>query len=211
MKPETTSPIPRLLRVALLAIAVGCVSLPPAPPGEVEAPGAYKLPFRAGTRHLCIQGGPGPFGHTAGQRYALDFKMPVGTPVHAARGGLVVAVKQDSAIGGPWRKHRGHGNYVRIRHDDGTSAVYLHLKQAAVAVEKDQSVRRGELIAYSGNTGRSAAAHLHFHVVQRDADTGRQTSLPVTFADVAGDGVPRPLWTYESGNEPPDPQDISAP
>jgi murein DD-endopeptidase MepM/ murein hydrolase activator NlpD len=198
-------PIRPSLPFALLVIGVGCVSLPPAPPGELESPNAYKLPFRAGTRHLCIQGGPGPFGHTAGQRYALDFKMNVGTPIHAARAGRVVAVKQDSAIGGPSRKYLGHGNYVRIRHGDGTWAVYLHLMQGAVVVAEDQRVRRGELIAYSGNTGRSALPHLHFHVAQRDSDTGRVASVPVAFADVAGDGVPRPLWTYESDNEPPDP------
>jgi len=195
-------PLQCSLSFALLALVVGCVSVPP-PPADAESPLAYKLPFRAGTRHACIQGGPGPFGHSRGQRYALDFEMDVGTPVHAARAGRVTALEEDSAIGGAARKYSGHANYVHIRHDDGTLAIYLHLQQGAVVVEAGQAVRRGELIAYSGNTGRSALPHLHFHVVRRDPASGRMASVPVAFADVAGDGVPRPLRIYESGNQPP--------
>jgi len=196
--------IQRLLPFALLAIAVGCVSRPPPP--SVSAPEAgYRLPYRAGTRHLCIQGGPGPFGHSGAQRFAVDFRMPVGTPVHVARAGRVVAVKQDSAIGGASRKYRGHANYVRIRHEDGSWAIYLHLEQGGALVREGQAVRRGERIGYSGSTGRSAMPHLHFHVARRDAATGRVTSVPVAFGDVAGDGVPRPLWRYVSGNAPAGP------
>jgi murein DD-endopeptidase MepM/ murein hydrolase activator NlpD len=198
-------PIQRLLPLALLVALVGCVSRPPAQPSESALLGAYRLPFTAGTRHLCIQGGPGLFGHSGGQRFAVDFAMPIGTPVHAARAGRVAAVKQDSAIGGVSKKYRGQGNYVRIRHDDGSWAVYLHLEQHGVVVREGQAVRRGERIGYSGSTGRSALPHLHFHVVRRDAATGRVESVPVVFVDVADDGVPRPLWRYESHNDPPDP------
>lgn len=197
--------IQRSLLFVLLLAGLGCVSLPPASTDAEGESSDYALPFRAGTRHLCIQGGPGPFGHADDERYAIDFKMKIGTAVHAARAGRVVAVKQDSASGGASRKYSGRANRVRIRHRDGSWAVYLHLKQDGVEVEEGQWVRRGERIAYSGSTGRSATPHLHFHVVRRDPESRLVESVPIRFRDVAGDGVPRALRIYESGNQPPEP------
>jgi murein DD-endopeptidase MepM/ murein hydrolase activator NlpD len=191
-----------LAAIAVLLLATGCVSRPPPLSDQTASLRDYALPYRAGTRHRCVQGGPGPFGHADQQRYAIDFQMKIGTPVHAARSGRVSAVKQDSVVGGTAKKYRGHANFVRIRHDDGTSAIYLHLRQGGVAVEPGQNVRRGELIGYSGDTGRSALPHLHFHVTRHDASTGVNESIPVSFIDVAGDGIPRAFWVYESANQP---------
>jgi hypothetical protein len=197
-------PIQRSLPLVLLLAGLGCVSPSPSPPEVVDALPEYRLPYRAGTRHLCIQGGPGLFGHRGDERYAVDFKMEVGTAVHAAREGRVVAVKQDSAIGGISRKYGGHGNLVRIRHNDGSWAVYLHLMQGGALVEEGQWVERGQPIAYSGSTGRSATPHLHFHVARRAPDSRRIEAVRVRFRDVAGDGEPRSLWIYEAGDAPPD-------
>lgn len=190
----------------VLLVATGCVSVPP---GTMDTTGAspsagvrrlYRLPFAVGTRHLCVQGGPGPFSHSGSQRYALDFRMPVGTPVLAARDGRVVGVKEDSDTGGASRAHAEEGNFVHVLHDDGTRAVYLHLKKGGAAVGIGQVVRRGQVIAFSGDTGWSAMPHLHFEVDARDPGTGRWASIPVAFADVEGDGVPQMLMIYESGN-----------
>ena len=193
-------PVPSALALALLLPA--CVARAPAgaPPAAV-----YLLPFPAGTSATCVQEGPGPFSHEGSERYAVDFGLAVGSPVVAARGGRVVAVKEDSDRGGPSRAYAKDGNRVLVEHPDGTRAVYLHLEKDGAPVEVGEFVRRGQEIGRSGYTGWSAVPHLHFEVDARDPATGPFASVPVRFADVAGDGAPRWLVTYESGNAPPGP------
>jgi murein DD-endopeptidase MepM/ murein hydrolase activator NlpD len=208
-----------LLHLSLVLVVLGaCVANPPQQPGDEVAvrdlakTRPYLLPFRAGTRYLCIQGVGGPFSHTGPQTHAFDFRMPVGTPVLAARRGLVVAVREDSTVGGMARRHAEEGNFVAILHEDGTRAVYLHLMPGGALVERGQHVAQGQVIARSGDTGWSATPHLHFEVDERDSSTGRWASMPVAFSDVGGDGVPRMLVTYVSGNQPsPAPGDASRP
>lgn len=200
--------LPFVLLVVLLAIAPGCVIHPPeraigptstgAPDGE-----ATFLPFPLGHEARCVQTGPGPFSHQGSQAYAVDFAMPVGSPVVAARDGIVVATKDDSDRGGPWRDYADLANYVRIQHADGTQGLYLHLMQHGVLVKVGQRVKRGQLIARSGNTGWSALPHLHFQLDARDRVTGRWHSIPFRFADVPGDGRPKMFLVYQSGNGPP--------
>lgn len=126
---------------------------------------AYRLPLAQ--PQACIdQGFEGEYSHhDAENRYALDFAVPVGTPVLAARDGVVMQL-QDG--------YRGHGldrardasraNYIRILHDDGSMAVYAHLAEAGVLVGVGQRVEAGQRIGLSGNTGYSTAPHLHFAV-----------------------------------------------
>ena len=59
-------------------------------------------------------------------------------------------------------KYGGRANFVRILHDDGTMALYAHLKAEAAMVRVGQQVRRGQLIGLSGNTGFTSGPHLHF-------------------------------------------------
>lgn len=125
----------------------------------------YRLPLAQ--PQACIdQGFKGEYSHhDAENRYALDFAVPVGTPVLAARDGVVMQL-QDG--------YRGHGldrardasraNYIRILHDDGSMAVYAHLAEAGVLVGVGQRVEAGQRIGLSGNTGYSSAPHLHFAV-----------------------------------------------
>lgn len=86
-----------------------------------------------------------------------DFSMPVGTPVYAPGDGVVTRAL----------RHQFAGNYIEIRHNDRYSTRYLHLSK--FLVRKGQSVKRGDKIALSGNTGRSTGPHLHyeFHVAGR--------------------------------------------
>ena len=189
-----------LLGIALLLTA--CVGSQPL--GRAAAASRpYRLPFAPGTKRFCVQGADGPFSHQGDQRHAYDFAMPVGTPIHAARSGRVVAVKEDSNRGGRSRAMSEHGNHVKVQHDDGSRAVYLHLVQHGADVEVGQRVAQGQPIARSGNTGWSAMPHLHVHLETRDAD-GRWTSVPMHFEDVGGDGVPRMLMWYASANAPAD-------
>lgn len=86
-----------------------------------------------------------------------DFAMPVGTPVLAAADGEVVIARFGPAA----------GNYVAIRHGRQYMTRYLHLSR--FVVKPGQIVKRGDIIAYSGNTGSSTGPHLHyeFHINNR--------------------------------------------
>ncbi len=126
---------------------------------------AYRLPLAQ--PQACIdQGFEGEYSHRdAENRYALDFAVPVGTPVLAARDGVVMQL-QDRYRGNGLDRARdaGRANYVRILHDDGSMALYAHLAEAGVRVGVGQRVEAGERIGLSGNTGYSTAPHLHFAV-----------------------------------------------
>lgn len=121
----------------------------------------YALPFKKGTRHKVIQGYGGVFTH----RFiaALDFEMPVGTPVYAARGGIIYSYKDDSNEGGLLPKYKNKANFIIIKHNDGTFGCYWHLKKDGVLVKNGQ-VSEGQLIGFSGATGQVFSPHLHFSV-----------------------------------------------
>ena len=125
----------------------------------------YNLPFIKGKRYKIMQGHFGKFSHySETSRHAIDFRMNVGQEVCAMRDGIVVNVKEDSNIGGKNQKYMNDGNYVLIYHNDGTFSSYFHLKQNGAIVEKNDTVKKGQVIAYSGNTGFSTAPHLHFAI-----------------------------------------------
>ncbi|MBH3422356.1 M23 family metallopeptidase [Pseudomonas gessardii] len=135
----------------------------------------YPLPWRGGPFRLT-QGPGGTFSHSdVKSRYAMDIAMPEGTPIIAARGGVVVNTENSQS----GRGSDPSGNFVRVLHDDGTQGVYLHLKQGSVSVRDGQRVGVGSPLALSGNTGNSSGPHLHF-VVQRDTGAG-WVSIPYEF------------------------------
>ena len=124
----------------------------------------YLFPFAHGAKYRIDQGYNGASTHKGNSAYSLDFGLDIGTPVHAAREGLVCGVKEDSNIGGPEEKFAEYGNYIEIYHSDGSFATYVHLKQNGALVEPGDMVKAGDLIGYSGNTGLSSGPHLHFAV-----------------------------------------------
>jgi murein DD-endopeptidase MepM/ murein hydrolase activator NlpD len=85
----------------------------------------------------------------------VDLAVPIGTPVHAASDGTIEKV-------GPYA---GYGNYVRIEHGDGLATAYGHLSRFAPGIKPGVHVAQGQLVAFSGNTGRSTGPHLHFEVL----------------------------------------------
>ena len=140
----------------------------------------YRYPWRGGPFRVS-QGPLGGYSHfTREGRYAMDFAMPEGTPIIAARGGVVVKTENLQA----GRGTHPSGNFVRILHPDGTMGVYLHLMQGSVVVGEGQRVAQGELLARSGNTGRSSGPHLHF-VVQRAVGKAME-SIPYQFEQPLG-------------------------
>ncbi|MBF8435909.1 M23 family metallopeptidase [Halanaerobiaceae bacterium Z-7014] len=94
-----------------------------------------------------------PFGPRWGSHHdGKDYAVPIGTPVKAAGGGRVVYVGWSS----------GYGNTVILQHQEGMRTLYAHLN--SFNVSSGQRVNRGQVIARSGNTGRSTGPHLHFEV-----------------------------------------------
>lgn len=130
------------------------------------------VPFRGNFK--VTQGWQGKYSHKGPKsRYAIDVSMPIGTEILAVKDGKVIDMKMDSEIGGPNVKYRPFANYMRLFHDDGTMSVYVHLKGKSHRFNVGDSVRKGEVIAYSGNTGYTTGPHLHF-VMQSNTKNGIQ-------------------------------------
>ena len=145
--------------------AVG-MSAMPGDPSAVPANVVYNLPMDESSHWEIGQGFHGGFSHNDEQnRYAVDLIVPVGTPVLAARDGVVMQVESafDKA-GLNHDKYSDRANVVRILHDDGSMAVYAHLAENAVYVRVGDRVGIGQQLALSGNTGYSSGPHLHFCV-----------------------------------------------
>jgi murein DD-endopeptidase MepM/ murein hydrolase activator NlpD len=158
-------------------------------PDAIHDPAStYRLPFQDGQAIMIGQMVGGRITtHTApDSRYAIDFDIPIGTPVVAARKGWVVDIDQGYTEGGnnPSLK----ANHVLILQEDGTLAMYSHLSANRTTVSFGQWVEAGALIGYSGNTGYSTGPHLHFAVLTntRTPDgTAKYVSVPVTFVNDA--------------------------
>jgi murein DD-endopeptidase MepM/ murein hydrolase activator NlpD len=145
----------------------------------------YFPPIAPGASFRISQGFNGTFSHTDEQnKYAVDIAMPIGTPVHAARSGVVLEAEDDFFKGGTNKAYSTEANNIRILHDDGSMAVYAHLELEKAQVYPGMEVSAGQLIGYSGNTGYTTGPHLHFAVqINRGM---RLVSVPFTFIDEAG-------------------------
>ena len=145
----------------------------------------YRLPHAAEESYPLLQGFGSSFSHTGLEEFTLDFDMPLGTPVHAARDGIVVRTvsRHDRAC---WEPRCGrHANFIVVLHDDDSTGEYFHLMKDGVTVTVGERVVAGQLIGYSGNTGKSTMPHLHFGVYRAVA-WGRTQSVPVRFATRRG-------------------------
>jgi hypothetical protein len=134
----------------------------------------YRLPFAAGQSAYVGQGNFGSYTHNGnpGQSFAIDLDVPYGTPLRAARGGVVLRVKQDDTT----RCVEGKiqytstpcpnyfGNHVVIKHADGSLSWYMHMQPNNAEVEWGDRVEQGALLGYVGLTGNTGAPHVHFHV-----------------------------------------------
>lgn len=147
---------------------------PRAIPDEVT----YSLPIDENSRWELGQEFNGEYSHHDEQnRYAVDFIVPIGTPVLAARAGVVMETIANYEGGGQNAKlYAARANFIRILHDDGSMGLYAHLKENGILVSTGQRVGLGEPIGYSGNTGFSSGPHLHFAL---QINTGlRLVSIP---------------------------------
>jgi murein DD-endopeptidase MepM/ murein hydrolase activator NlpD len=144
----------------------------------------YRLPWGDGLSFMFTQvpGGRITTHFTKATLHAVDIAMPEGMPVAAARDGVVEAADgqhrpTDDAV-------TYEGNFVRVRHDDGTVAIYAHLKHGGLAVSAGDKVAAGQLLGYSGGSGDVDAPHLHFAVTRTEKNSAgwlEEVSLPVRF------------------------------
>ncbi|MEE9149593.1 MAG: M23 family metallopeptidase [Candidatus Tectomicrobia bacterium] len=149
----------------------------------------YRPPFASGQAYRISQAFNGPYSHhISGNHYAVDIVMPEGAPVHAARAGIVMDITRDFFTAGTDMQEYGQrANIVRILHDDGTMAIYAHLKLESNRVSPGMFVSAGRVLAESGNTGFSTGPHLHFAIQK---NTGMQiASVPFQFEGSHGQGI----------------------
>lgn len=145
----------------------------------------YALPYASANTYRVLQGYGSRFSHTGREEFAVDFDMDVGTPVHAARSGIVARI-EESHSRGCWEDGCGKfANYIVVLHSDGTTGEYYHLQHDGALVSVGDSVARGQLIALSGNTGHTTMPHLHF-AVYRAVEWGRTQSIAVRFQSADG-------------------------
>jgi murein DD-endopeptidase MepM/ murein hydrolase activator NlpD len=157
-------------------------------PAARPVPYAYALPFGVGQERRVIQGFGGSFSHQGSNHYAVDFDAPEGTPILAAREGLVVAAYAGATGNGntpEWLDYT-RMNFILVRHDDGTLGEYLHLLTGGVRVRAGARVRRLDFIGLSGNTGFSTQPHLHFHVMTSSPGGMSAQSFPIEFEIAPG-------------------------
>lgn len=105
----------------------------------------------------------GPNSKTHQDKFAYDFNAPEGTEVFSMNDGVVAKVIQNFS-NSHQHKDKDEGNHIEVVHDDGTVARYYHLKKDSAKVSLCQKVKKGDVIAETGNTGFSEGPHLHVEV-----------------------------------------------
>ncbi|HVF35096.1 MAG TPA: peptidoglycan DD-metalloendopeptidase family protein [Candidatus Saccharimonadia bacterium] len=169
--------------------SVGYKAVPGDPNAVPRLDYGYAVPLPLDSRFEIHQGFGGRFSHADAQSFhAVDLAVDEGTPVLAARTGTVMQIEEDfDGAGLDAERFAARANHVRIVHEDGTMAVYAHLKLESVVVGVGQFVREGQKIGLSGNTGFSSGPHLHF-AIQVNGGLELKT-VPFRFVDL---DIPQP-------------------
>lgn len=121
--------------------------------------------------------------YSGGGHNGVDFGAPIGTPVKSAASGVVIGAGNTDLV----CPRVSYGKWILVRHNNGLTTVYAHLSLVSAVV--GQTVERGEIIAYSGNTGMSTGPHLHFTVYASDG----VTVGTYNFKSCAGASIKMPL------------------
>ena len=156
----------------------------------------YKLPFSFDKVEIS-QGYNGPYSHFPTERgfntlydnrYCIDFKLPFGTPILAAKSGRIFGiVDYFSDYYEGLKLERGiksSPNFIILKHKNGFNTLYSHLEKGSAEVMEKQEVMKGQVIAKTGRSGWiGPTPHLHFSVVE---DSKSRLSFPVIFDDYKG-------------------------
>jgi len=142
----------------------------------------YYLPYKKGEAYTINQGYNGIYTHK--NKNALDFDMPIGTEIHAAREGIVVKIEDSNNKHCLEEKCMKYDNFILVYQPDGTFASYAHIKKNGAAVKEGDLIAIGQLIGYSGDVGYSNGPHLHFDVSTIQLKT--QKTVKTVF--LVGDG-----------------------
>lgn len=142
----------------------------------------YAWPFGGGAPRLLSQGVGGAQTHQGAVHWAFDFTMPEGTPVLAARAGVVVLVKDGFTEGGLDPALEQRSNTIVVLHEDRSFASYGHLLRG-IEVREGEPVVVGQRIGRSGATGYAAGPHLHFQVGLVLGGDDARTTIPIRFDD----------------------------
>lgn len=145
----------------------------------------YDLPFKKGKIIKISQGYFGERTHK--NERALDFSMPIGTDVYAARDGVVVKMVDNNTKTCYKKECAKFNNVILIYHVDGTFSSYAHIDTNSAKVKVGDKVEKGQLIAKSGNIGWSSGPHLHFIVYNQRM--GRKETIETKFR-IYEDGKP---------------------
>ncbi|MCK8523882.1 M23 family metallopeptidase [Aquimarina sp. D1M17] len=122
----------------------------------------YQLPFEKGATFWLSQGYNGKISHQ--NEYALDFKMPTGTKIYAAREGVVIQIEESFEKSCTTSECAKFNNFILVYHSDGTFAEYTHIKKNGAVVKEGDAIKMGQFIGYSGDVGWATGPHLHFVV-----------------------------------------------
>ncbi len=141
-------------------------------------PLALALPLPPGEPVTVSQGNDQAPSHLGGDRWAWDFAVPEGTPVHAAAPGVVAMVRDDSTRYGADEALRGEANFVLVDHGAGLFTTYVHLAPGSARVAPGDRIAAGEVLAETGLSGLLTGPHLHFAL-----ENVWSESLPAAFAD----------------------------
>jgi len=95
---------------------------------------------------------------------AIDFLVPVGTPVIASRSGKVIEVVSKWDEYGKEKEYEKKDNYIIIQHEDNTFARYSHFGKGKIVVKEGDEIKQGDLLGYTGLSGRMKEPHLCFSV-----------------------------------------------
>lgn len=106
--------------------------------------------------------------YTSGSHSGVDFRAAVGTPIYAVGSGVVEGTGDTDKT----CSKASFGKWIFIRHNNGLSTAYGHL--SLIKVSSGQTIQKGDLIGYSGNTGHSTAPHLHLTVFATSGANGEE-------------------------------------
>lgn len=145
----STSGATGVLSTAMRAVSIRATA--PASPPRYESGSSVPSHWPLDVAGFVTRGQVRP-GDAAESHPGIDIAVPAGTPVRAAGGGTVAAAGYDA----------DYGMFVLLRHPSGYETMYGHASRLLVAEGDD--VQAGQVIALSGNSGRSTAPHLHFEI-----------------------------------------------